>query len=210
MKQSKWFYWLVSSFFRLVFKIYNRCTVKWLEKLNPDERFIVACNHCSNLDPLIIGSFFPRRLLYFAKEELFHSWFLRTSITALGAIPVSRADNATAAMALKGFMRFYREGHDVLIFPEGGRSLDGKLQPLEAGVALIAAHENAPILPAFISGSFESMPPGSSFVRPSRMSITFGKVLRFSPELCKTREAREVIMSELTEALKALESSAAG
>ena len=99
------------------------------------------------------GRFFPRRLRYFAKEELFRSWFLGTSIRALGAVPVSRADNASAAGALKGFMKLYREGSDILIFPEGGRSPDGRLQPLEAGVALIAARERAPILPAFIHAS---------------------------------------------------------
>ena len=77
----------------------------------------MACNHASNLDPLVVGAFFPRRLRYFAKEELFRSWFLGTSIRALGAVPVSRADNASAAGALKGFMKLYHEGSDILIFP---------------------------------------------------------------------------------------------
>ncbi|NLL37073.1 MAG: 1-acyl-sn-glycerol-3-phosphate acyltransferase [Fretibacterium sp.] len=194
-------------FFRIAFTLYNRCSVKWLEDLKPGERFVVACNHCSNLDPILIGSFFPRPLRYFAKEELFHSWFLRTAITALGAVPVSRVDNATAASALKSFMKLYREGSDVLIFPEGGRSLDGRLQPLEAGVALIASHENAPILPAYIRGSFEAMPPGATFVKPVRISVTFGKPLRFGPEVYKKRGSREVIMGELTAAMKALESA---
>ena len=151
MKPNPLFYWLVRNTFRIILRVYNRCSVRWLEDLDPDERVVVACNHASNLDPLVVGSFFPRRLRYFAKEELFRSWFLGTSIRALGAVPVSRADNASAAGALKGFMKLYREGSDILIFPEGGRSPDGRLQPLEAGVALIAARERAPILPAFLS-----------------------------------------------------------
>ena len=207
MSQNRVFYAFVRIFFRLLLMLWNRCSARWEEPLS-DERMIVACNHCSNLDPLVVGCFFPRRMRYFAKEELFQSWFLGTSIRALGAVPVSRASSASAAGALKGFMKLYQEGNDVLIFQEGGRSLDGKLQPLEAGVALVAAHEQAPILPVFIHGSFKAMPPGAHFVWPSKISVTFGKPLRFSDEVYKSREGREVIMEKLTEAMRALESEA--
>ena len=205
MKQSKIFYWIVKNFFKILLMIYNRCSAKWLEKLPDNEKFIVACNHASNLDPLIVGGFFPRRLRYLAKEELFENWFLRTCITALGAVPVSRTTNASAAGALKGFMKLYQEGNDVLIFPEGGRTLDGKLQPLEAGVALIAAHEHAPILPVFIHGSFKAMPPGSAFVKPTKLRVTFGKPLRFSEEVYTSKSGRKIIMDALTETFRQLE-----
>ena len=105
MKQSKVFYFIVKNFFRILLMIYNRCSSRWLEKLSPSEKFIVACNHASNLDPLIVGCFFPRMLRYLAKEELFTGWFLGTCIKALGAVPVSRSSNASAAGALKGFMK---------------------------------------------------------------------------------------------------------
>ncbi|MCR4818755.1 MAG: 1-acyl-sn-glycerol-3-phosphate acyltransferase [Fretibacterium sp.] len=205
MKQNRVFYAIVRNFFRLLLMLWNRCSTRWEEPLSGD-RMIVACNHCSNLDPLVVGCFFPRRLRYFAKEELFRSWFLGTSIRALGAVPVSRSSSASAAGALKGFMKLYQEGNDVLIFPEGGRSPDGKLQPLEAGVALLASHEQAPILPVFIRGSFKAMPPGAHFVWPSKISITFGKPLRFPEEVYKSRKGREIIMESLTEAMKALDS----
>ena len=209
MKPNPLFYWLVRNTFRILLRVYNRCSVRWLEDIDPDERVVVACNHASNLDPLVVGSFFPRRLRYFAKEELFRSWFLGSSIRALGAVPVSRADNASAAGALKGFMKLYREGSDILIFPEGGRSPDGCLQPLEAGVALISARERAPILPAFIHGSFDAMPTGSRFVRPSKIVLTFGRTLRFPAEVYESRGCRDVIMGALTDAMRALESASA-
>ena len=205
MKQSKVFYFIVKNFFRILLMIYNRCSSRWLEKLSPSEKFIVACNHASNLDPLIVGCFFPRMLRYLAKEELFTGWFLGTCIKALGAVPVSRSSNASAAGALKGFMKLYQEGSDVLIFPEGGRTLDGKLQPLEAGVALIAAHEHAPILPVFIHASFRAMPPGSAFVKPTKLRVTFGKPLRFSDEVYDSKQGRKIIMDALTESFRELE-----
>ena len=206
MKQNRIFYFIVKNFFKIILKIYNRCAAVWEEPLPDDEHMIVACNHCSNLDPLVVGCFFPRLLRYFAKEELFRSWLFGRCISALGAVPVSRADNASAAGALRGFMKLYQEGSDVLIFPEGGRSLDGELQPLEAGVALIAAHEKAPILPAFISGSFKAMPPGAHFVKPSKITVTFGKPIRFPDEVYKSKECRGVIMEKLNEAMRDLES----
>ena len=205
MKQSKLFYFIVSKFFKFLLIIYNRCTSKWLAKPPENEKFIVACNHASNLDPLIVGCFFPRRLRYLAKEELFKGWFLGTCIRALGALPVSRESNSSAAAALKSFMKLYQEGNDVLIFPEGGRTLDGKLQPLEAGVALVAAHERAPILPVFIHGSFRAMPPGSAFVKPTKLRVTFGKPLRFSEEVYTSKAGRKIIMDSLTESFRQLE-----
>ncbi len=205
MKQSKIFYAFVKNFFKIILKIYNRASVKWHEKLSADEKFIVACNHASNMDPVIVGCFFPRRLRYFAKEELFTNWLFGGCIRALGAMPVSRENNASAAGALRGFMKLYQDGNDVLIFPEGGRTLDGKLQPLEAGVAVIAAHTKAPILPVFIHGSFKAMPPGSALIKPTKIRITFGKPLRFSDDVYRSKEGRNVIMSALNDAIKALE-----
>ena len=207
MKQNKIFYTIVKNFFKIILIIYNRCTSKWLEKLNPNEKYIVACNHASNMDPVIIGAFFPRRLRYLAKEELFVNWFLGTSIRALGAVPVSRADNASAAGALRGFMKLYQEGNDVLIFPEGGRTLDGNLQPLEGGVAVIASHTRAPILPVFIHGSFKAMPPGSALIKPVKIKVTFGKPLKFSEEVYKSKEGRNIIMTALNNSMKELEAS---
>lgn len=205
MKQSRIFYAIVKVFFTIILKIYNRVSSSWQERISSDEKFIVACNHASNMDPVIVGCFFPRRLRYFAKEELFTNWLFGACISALGAVPVSRDNNASAAGALRGFMKLYQEGNDVLIFPEGGRTLDGNLQPLEAGVAVIAAHTKAPILPVFIRGSFRAMPPGSAFIKPTKISITFGKPLRFGDDVYRSKEGRNVIMSSLTEAMKDLE-----
>ncbi|MBQ3653577.1 MAG: 1-acyl-sn-glycerol-3-phosphate acyltransferase [Synergistaceae bacterium] len=204
IKQNKIFYFIVRNFLKIVLMIYNRCSSKWLCKL-PDEHMIVACNHASNLDPVIVGCFFPRRLRYLAKEELFTNWLFGGCIKALGAVPVSRSSNASAAGALKGFMKLYQEGSDVLIFPEGGRTLDGKLQPLEAGVALIAAHEHAPILPVFIHGSFRAMPPGAAFIKPTKLRVTFGEPLKFSDEVYASKEGRKIIMDSLNAAMRKLE-----
>jgi 1-acyl-sn-glycerol-3-phosphate acyltransferase len=205
---DKVFYAFVRTFFKIIFTLYNRLSIRGAGRIPEDKNVIVACNHCSNLDPLVIGVAFPRRLRYFAKEELFRSFLLGKIIRTLGAVPVSRSDNNAAAAALKGFLKFLEEGSDVLIFPEGARSSDGKLQPLEGGVGLIANHSKAPILPVFVKGTYDAMSPGSLMVKPRKITVTFGKPIVFDPEIYKGKGAREKIMTELADSLRALESTA--
>ncbi|MDR2176392.1 MAG: 1-acyl-sn-glycerol-3-phosphate acyltransferase [Synergistaceae bacterium] len=199
------FYSVVRAFFAVFFTLYNRLSVRWAEPLPRGGRVIVASNHCSNLDPILVGIAFPRRLRYFAKEELFRPILFGRIIRLLGAVPVSRADSASAASALKGFFRLLEEGNDVLIFPEGSRSPDGNLLPLEGGVGLIAVHSKADILPVFIRGSYDAMPPGAVLIKPRKITVTFGRRIVFDPELRGGKDAREKIMAELTRSLKALE-----
>lgn len=187
--------------------LYHRFSVKWTEPVPEDRRVIIACNHTSFLDPLLVGLAFPRRLRYLAKEEIFRVYFLSWIVRTLGAVPVSRETNAAAASSLKSFLKFLKEGSDVLIFPEGARSLDGKLLPLEAGVAVVACHSQAPILPAFIKGAYEAMPPGSAIIKPAKITITFGKLITLEPEAYKEKGARDKIMASLSDAFKTLESS---
>ena len=184
MKQNRIFYFIVKNFFKILLKIYNRCSVEWLENLKPGDHVIVACNHASNLDPLIVGCFFPRQLKYLAKIELFKFWPFKIAIEALGAVPVSRESGNSAAGALKGFMKLYKDG---------------------SGVGLIAAHEHAPILPAFIHGAFNAMPPNSFFVKPAKIKITFGKLIKLDEQEYLKRDAREIIMKKLNEAFRELE-----
>jgi 1-acyl-sn-glycerol-3-phosphate acyltransferase len=202
---EKVLYSAVRFFFTVFFTLYNRMSVRWEEPLPRGGNVIVASNHCSNLDPVLVGVAFPRRLRYFAKEELFHPFLFGKLIRLLGAVPVSRSDNASAASALKGFFRLLEEGDDVLIFPEGSRSPDGKLLPLEGGAGLIALHSKIDILPVFIRGSYKAMPPGAALVKPCKITVTFGKRIVFEPEIYKGKGAREKIMAELTRSLKALE-----
>ena len=103
--------------------------------------------------------------------------------------------------------KLLEEGSDVLIFPEGSRSPDGTLQPLEGGAGLIAAHSKASILPVYVKGTYKAMPPGSPFIRPTKVTVTFGKLLSFDPEFLKTKDARRKITEELENSLRSLEAS---
>jgi len=96
----------------------------------------------------------------------------------------------------------------VLLFPEGARSLDGKLQPLEGGAALIAVKSGAPVVPAFVAGTFEAMPPGAKFVKPLHLSVIVGETIETSDYASLGREGRDKLLKKLEEELASLEPKA--
>lgn len=195
----------------LFLKIHNRLGVAGLDRMPETRPFVVAANHCSNLDPVVVGSAFPFRLRYLAKVELFQgsrifAWLIRH----LGAIPVSRGSAMSAGGALKTFLQLLQGGESVLLFPEGSRSLDGRVKPLEGGVALLALKTGAPVVPVYVSGTFQAMPTGSSRIGWNRISVTFGEAL-YPPSPTggrSSREARVEFLKALEESLMSMEASA--
>lgn len=186
------------------FKLYNRLSCGNPPEL-PRGPVIVAANHCSNLDPVLVGVAFPRKLRYLAKAELFSLPILGPIVKALGAVPVDREDSLRRAAVLKRFMEFLQDGQSVLLFPEGRRSRDGRLQPLEGGVAYLAIKCRAPIVPAYVKGSHLAMPPGSRRIKPAYISVSFGPILDPAAFFdLSPNEARLRLLERLEKELKAL------
>ena len=198
-------YGLVRNSSFIFHKIYNRLSVGGLEHV-PGEPVIVASNHASNFDPPLIGGVFPRRLRYLAKESLFRNPLLGFLIRTLGAIPVRREDSQRAGAVMKMMLRLLEGGESILLFPEGSRSRDGRLQPLEGGVALLSVKSGVPILPVYIGGSGKLCPPGKTLPRPAKLTVTFAPPIRpDSYGMESDRERRAAMMADLERALLALE-----
>ena len=129
-----------------------RLEVKWECDSFPDGPVIIVANHLSNYDiPLMGLVFYPRRLSFVAKEELFRSSFLSALFTHLGSFPVHRgkADRT----ALKKARVMIEQGWTLVIFPEGTRSQTRQLIRAHEGTALIAHQTCNKILPVGISGT---------------------------------------------------------
>jgi 1-acyl-sn-glycerol-3-phosphate acyltransferase len=152
-----------------------------------------------------MGAIFPGRLRFLAKAELFEPFIFGSMVRALGATPVLKQDSQSAGAALRAFLKLLDDGENVLLFPEGGRSLDGKLQPLEGGAALIALKSGAPVVPAFVAGTFEAMPPGSKFVKPLHLSVVVGETIETAEYARLGREGRDLLLKKLEEELVSLE-----
>lgn len=205
---KKFFYVLTKLFFLICLKVYNRLQIRGISKVPISGRVIVVANHCSNLDPVAVGVAFPGKLGYLAKAELFSDPVLAFFLKVLGAIPVSRESNQSAGAALKAFLDILESGSSVLLFPEGARSFDGRVQPLEGGAALIAMKSKVPVLPVYVSGTHEAMPRGASKIRPSKITVNFGDVV--DPETLSeglsSKEARKLMLLKIEEALLSMES----
>jgi 1-acyl-sn-glycerol-3-phosphate acyltransferase len=116
---------------------------------------IVACNHVSYLDPVVLGIGFTRPVTYLAKKQLFAIPVLGPIIAALGAYPLDREAGGVAAV--RAALRALKEGRCVGIFPEGTRNLNGDAEE-KGGAALLGALSGAPVVPAAISGTRHARP----------------------------------------------------
>ncbi len=138
---------------------------------------LIAANHASYLDIPLLGCGMPRRAWYLGRSDLFPVPVLNGILRALGWIPLrlGRLDRDAFGKAID----LIRAGKVVVIFPEGGRSLDGHLRPPKAGIGVIVAQTGCPVVPAYIKGTFEVLPTGARWPRWARVGVRFGAPLQF-------------------------------
>jgi 1-acyl-sn-glycerol-3-phosphate acyltransferase len=168
-----WWYRFCRFWFRVYFYLYHRGRVYNAERLPDDGAFILAGNHISFLDPPFFGLACRREAFYLARDTLFRNpvsnWILRS----WNCVPISRERGDIGAM--RTVLRMLGEDKAVLMFPEGTRSQDGQLREPRAGIGMIAARANVPIVPMRIFGTERALPKGASFPRPARVQIKFGE-----------------------------------
>ena len=121
------------------------------ENIPQDGGFIIACNHQSGVDPIILGRGVKRTIHFMAKEELFENEALGIFIKHLNAFPVRRGQGDTTAVEFAEDI--VRNGYVLGIFPEGTRSKDFKPARGKSGTALIAKVTGADVLPVSIDTS---------------------------------------------------------
>ncbi len=170
-------YLLGYSLSKAIAKTFFNYRVIGAENMIEEGPCIIAANHCSYLDPPLVGVACKRAIHYLARKSLLEIPVLGPILPQLNVIPVDQK-NADRS-ALMGAIRVVRNGGAVLIFPEGTRSLDGRLQPAQPGIGMIVAKTGAPVIPVKISGSFDAFPRGSSRLRPHPVTVSVGSVLRF-------------------------------
>ena len=141
-------YYVVKFLVRLYFRIMYSIRTEGKKNLPKDTAFLLACNHRSYADPPMVGCFAPGRQTFMAKEELFDKKLFAWLIRSLGAFPVSRGKGDTGAIDTA--IDNLETGKNLMIFPEGTRSKDGKVGRGHTGAALISARSGKPIVPVGI------------------------------------------------------------
>lgn len=133
---------------------------------------VLLANHQSHLDPAIIGCYCRRPLGYLARDTLF-SGFLGSLIRSFDAIPIDRDGSGLAG--IRATLKRLKSGDAILMFPEGTRSVDGKLQPLKPGFISLVRRGGATIVPVAIAGSYRALPRGARFPRRVPIAVDFGE-----------------------------------
>ncbi|MBI5966447.1 MAG: 1-acyl-sn-glycerol-3-phosphate acyltransferase [Deltaproteobacteria bacterium] len=146
--------------------------IQGLENINPHDSYILVSNHQSNFDIFALLGYLPIQFRWTAKAELFRTPFMGWAMSRIGYIPIERDSPKKAYRSMLQAAEKVKEGVSVMIFPEGTRSPDGKLQPFKKGVFLIALKSQAPILPITIRGTEKIMPKGDWHTYPGRVQIT--------------------------------------
>src|SRR2546427_1360617 len=152
-----------------------------LENVPTDGPAILAANHQSFLDDLLLPLVVPKRkVVFLAKAEYFDKWYLRWFFKGANVIPVRRQNRSGAEAALQAGVQALREGKLIGIFPEGTRSPDGRLYRGKTGVARMALEARVPIIPVAIGGTFDAWPYNRNLPRTGRGAIPVGAPLDFS------------------------------
>jgi 1-acyl-sn-glycerol-3-phosphate acyltransferase len=204
--------YLIARFvLRPLFLLALRPTVVGRQNVPATGPFIIASNHLSFIDSMVIPLMAPRRVGYLAKAEYFtgtgvRGWFTRTLFTALGALPVERNTHRAAQEALDTAMSVLGTGGGFGIYPEGTRSRDGRLARGKTGVAWLALTADCPVVPVAVRGTDRIQPIGARWPRLAKVSVTFGEPLTF-PEhrgMAGKGKARREVTDQVMEAIAEL------
>lgn len=171
-------YWAGYTFSKIIGRIFFRYRVLHRERMIETGPAILAMNHQSYLDPPLAGGASKRPIYYLARKTLLDIPLLGPILPKLNVIPVDQ-DNADRN-ALKALLRILKRGEGALVFPEGSRTPDGKLQPALPGLGFLIAKTLAPVVPMRIFGAHEALPRGGGRLRFYRITVVVGHPMYFT------------------------------
>ena len=149
-----------------------RLEIHALDQIPSHRPVVFMANHQSNCDPPALLAVLPP-VLVLAKKEFFRVPIVGRGMEVCGFIPVDRRNREQALEAVEKGVQALKAGKSFLVYPEGTRSPDGRLQRFKKGVFVMAIKAGAPIVPISVSGSNKIMPKGKFVIRPGRVRITF-------------------------------------
>ncbi len=149
----------------------SRVGIRGLEHLEPERTYIFAGNHQSYMDIPVLFGYLPANFRIMAKSSLFHIPFLGWHLSRSGHMPIARENPRRAARSLLEAASHVKAGTSVFVFPEGGRSLDGRLAEFKAGTFLLAIKAGVPIVPLTLNGTRALLKMKSWYLRPVRLEL---------------------------------------
>lgn len=171
---------------------------------------ILASNHLSFVDSIVIPACAPRQVFFLAKADYFTGTGLRGAamrawMTSMGMIPVERDDTRAAQRSLEIALEVLSEGKAFGIYPEGTRSRDGRLYRGRTGVAYLALEAGVPVVPVGLQGTQDIQPVGSNRFQRAHATVRFGEPMHFTeayagvPAGRARREVTDQVMAAIHE-----------
>ena len=193
--------------FRAVFATYFRWRVYHPERVPTTGPVILASNHTSFLDPPLVGSGLRREINYLARESLFRFPGIGTLLRSWNAVPVDREGGG--ARGLRHILDRLLAGGAIILFPEGTRSRDGRLQPARSGIGLTVIKSTAPVVPVRVFGTHEAYGRRHTLPRPRPVAVKYGHPLDFAAlrteaENCTKERLKQIYQQVADEIMAAI------
>lgn len=197
------FYRVIYTLARTFFKLAFRLKIHGLEHFRPGGGILVA-NHTSFYDPPVLSISCPEEVHFLARKSLFDVPVLGWIIRKLNTHPVHRA--AADAQTFRQILQLLSEQKKVILFPEGKRSDEGQLEPLERGFSFLVQKAECRIFPAYLKGVYEAWPRKRRFPKLwGRITCVFGSPIEWQEfEGLEKKEAQEKILKRTEKALRQL------
>ncbi len=165
-----------------------RTVVEGLEKLPPGH-FVLAVNHQSHFDALVLLKHVRRRLRFIAKRELSKVPFFGPAMKRAGNVFVDRKGTDKDKQTMSEVVQAVRERVDIVFFAEGTRSPDGNLQPFKKGAAVLAIEAQVPLVPMALAGTFDILPKQKMAIRPLPAALVIGEPISTAGLTLASRDA---------------------
>lgn len=194
--------------FRAFFRFYLGWRVCNPERVPLQGPVILASNHASFLDPPLVGAGIKRGINYLARENLFRFPILGWILHQWQVVPVDREGGG--AKGLKAILDRLLQGGAIILFPEGTRSPDGKLQPARSGIGLTVIKSEAPVVPVRVFGTFEAYDRHTRVPRPlHQVIVKYGRPMSFQQlraeaKICSKQRLKEIYQQVADEIMAAI------
>jgi len=181
---------------------FHRIRIEGRENVPPGGCLIVS-NHVSFMDPTTVGWAVAREIYYLGRKSLFKPPFWNWFLPLCNVLPIERDGHDIAG--LRRIIRMLKEGHAVLLFPEGTRSVDGTIHPAEPGAGLVALKSGVPLLPVRVFGTYESLSRHTKRLRFHPIRVVIGKPYQPAiPEGRREKELYGAVAQEMMDRISAL------
>jgi len=159
-------YWAFRSIFLVILKLFFKFKVEGLENLPQKSNFILAANHSSFMDGVVMGAAVPKMVYWITLRELYAVAALKWFFNKIGALPSGSASERAAYLLM--------HNKNIGIFPEGGISRKGELREFRRGMAMLAIKTGRPVVPCAIFGTFKALPFGNWIPKPVPIKVKIG------------------------------------